>query len=252
MHTSSCPVGTNSYTVQSGDSLWLIAQRFHTSVQAIASVNPELDMDHLFIGQVICVPQKSDRVSAPPFPMKISEPELALSNSLRLLWEQHVYWTRMVILSMAFGLPDAKMVTDRLLRNPKDFEAALAAFYGANAAAQFEKLFTSHLVIAAELVKAAKAGNRSAAAQAEKRWYANADEIAGLLAEINPNWSEQEWRKLLYDHLAMTKAEAVDILTRKYQDSISVFENIETEALTMADMMTQGIVKQFSQYFQPN
>jgi hypothetical protein len=35
-----------------------------------------------------------------------------------------------------------------------------------------------HLVLAATLVKAAKAGNSQAAAEAEKKWYTNADEIA--------------------------------------------------------------------------
>ncbi|MEA4824485.1 MAG: acetylglutamate kinase [Clostridiaceae bacterium] len=181
--------------------------------------------------------------------MGISKAEQTLSNHMRLLWEQHVYWTRMAILSMVFGLPDSDFVTNRLLRNPKDFEAALRPFYGENIAAQFAELLTSHLTIAAELVQAAKAGDSTAAADAEKRWYANANQIAAFLDSINPNWSEQEWQKLLNDHLAMTKAEAVDILTQKYVDSINMFENIEQEALTMADIMTQGIVKQFPQYF---
>ena len=107
----------------------------------------------------------------------------------------------------------------------------------------------NHLTIAAELVKAAKAGDSAAATDAEKRWYANVDQIAAFLGSINPYWSAQKWRKMLYDHLAMTKEEAVDILTQKYPDSINVFENIEQEVLAMADMMTQGIAKQFSQYF---
>ena len=168
---------------------------------------------------------------------------------MRLLWEQHVYWTRMFILSTAFGLPDTEFATDRLLRNPKDFEAALRPLYGENIAVKFAELFTSHLTIAAELVKAAKAGDSTAAADAEKRWYANVDQIAAFLDGINPYWSVQEWQKMLYDHLAMTKTEAVDILTRKYADSISIFEDIEQEALAMADMMSQGIAKQFPPYF---
>ena len=168
---------------------------------------------------------------------------------MRLLWEQHVYWTRMVILSIAFNLPDAEFVTNRLLRNPKDFEAALKPFYGENIAARFAELFTNHLTIAGELVKAAKANDSAAAADAEKRWYANADQIAAFLGSINLYWSALEWQRMLYNHLAMTKAEAVDILTQKYAESIDVFENIEREALAMADMMTQGIVRQFPQYF---
>lgn len=242
-----CPSGTYPYAIHSGDSIWLIAQRFHTTIQEIASVNPGLDINTLYIGQIICIPQRYGQMPAQP--MGISRAEQALSNHMRLLWEQHVYWTRMVILSMAFDLPDVEFVTNRLLHNPKDFEAALRPFYGEDLAAKFAELFTSHLTIAAELVKAAKADDSAAAADAEKRWYANADQIAVFLGSINPFWSAQEWQKMLYDHLAMTKAEAVNILTQKYADSIRIFENIEQEALVMADMMTQGIAKQFSQYF---
>lgn len=244
-----CPAGTYPYTIRSGDSLWLIAQRFYTTVQEIALANPTLDINNLYIGRTICVPQGHSQMSLQHYAGGISKAEQTLSNHMRLLWEQHIYWTRMVILSIAFGLPDAEFVTNRLLRNPKDFEAALRPFYGEGIAAKFAGLFTSHLTIAAELVKAAKAGNSAAAADAEKRWYANADQIAAFLGSINPYWSEQEWRKMLYDHLAMTKTEAVDILTPKYEDSISMFENIEQQALAMADVMTQGIAKQFSQYF---
>ena len=247
---STCPVGTCPYTVRSGDSLWLIAQRFHTTTQAILSANPLLTEYNLRIGQAICIPQerRPTRVPARPLSKSISKAQQTLSNHMRLLWEQHVYWTRMVIVSMAFGLPDTEVVTNRLLRNSKDFEAALRPFYGANLAAKFAELFTDHLVIAAELVQAAKAGDSAAAADAERRWYANADQIAAFLGSINPYWSAQEWRKMLYDHLAMTKEVAVDILTQRYAESINVFENIEQQALAMADMMTQGIVKQFSAY----
>lgn len=244
-----CPAGTYPYTVQSGDSLWLIAQRFNTSIPEIASVNLGLDINNLYIGQIICIPLAYSQIPTPSFPMRISRAELTLSNHLRLLWEQHVYWTRMVILSMAFGLPDTQSVTNRLLRNPKDFEAALRTFYGEDIAAKFAELFTNHLTIAAELVKAAKEGNSAAAADAEKRWYANADQISIFLGGINPFWSVREWQRMLYDHLAMTKSEAVDILNQKYEDSINTFDRIEQEALVMADVMTQGIVRQFPQYF---
>ncbi len=52
-----CPVGTISYTVRAGDSLYLIANRFNTTVQAIITANPGIVPERLYIGQVICVPQ---------------------------------------------------------------------------------------------------------------------------------------------------------------------------------------------------
>jgi len=178
-------------------------------------------------------------------PNVISKAQADLNKHLRLLWEQHVVWTRLTIISIVFGLPDADVVTNRLLRNPKDFEALLKPLYGDRAASTFADLFTSHLVIAAELVKAAKAGNTGAAADSEKRWYANADEIAAFLGSINPYWSVQQWRDMLHKHLALTKSEAVNMLTGKYEEGITVFDQIEKQAIEMADVMTYGIIRQF-------
>lgn len=180
---------------------------------------------------------------------RISVAEFELSNALRLLWEQHVEWTRMTILSMALDLPDVDLVTKRLLRNPDDFEKALEPFYGQGVAATFGRLLGEHLVIAAELVAAAKAGDTQKAADAERRWYANADQIARFLASINPCWSYEEWRTMLFEHLALTKTEAVDILTKNFADGIAVYDEIERQALMMADVMTMGIVRQFPQRF---
>lgn len=47
----------NPYTVQPGDTLFFIAQRFGTTVQAILACNPQITNPNLiFPGQVICVP----------------------------------------------------------------------------------------------------------------------------------------------------------------------------------------------------
>jgi hypothetical protein len=180
-----------------------------------------------------------------PAPNLITRAQAGLNNSLRLLWEQHVVWTRLTIISMVFSLPDVDLVTGRLLRNPKDFEALLKPLYGDRTASRFADLLTSHLVIAAELVSAAKAGDTGAAADAERRWYANADEIAAFLGSINPYWSVRQWQTMLHEHLALTKTEAVNILTGKYEEGITVFDQIEKQALEMADVMTSGIIRQF-------
>jgi hypothetical protein len=111
---------------------------------------------------------------------------LHLKEDLRMLWEQHVAWTRLAIVSLVFGLPDVNDVLDRLLRNPKDFETALLLLYGRENAAKFADLLTSHLVIASQLVKAAKAGDTNTVQNIEKQWYSNADDIARFLAYNQP------------------------------------------------------------------
>lgn len=246
----SCPMNTFLYALRPGDTLQQLAQRFNTSVHAIMIANPGLNPSMMYVGQAIYIRPGYGYLAgirAAPAGGRTSAAELV--NDMRMLWEQHVAWTRMTIISMAAGLPDTEAVTQRLLRNPDDFEKALTPYYGREKAANFSRLFKTHLVIAAELVRAAKAGDSKAAADAEKRWYANADEIAAYLSSINPYWSEQALKTMLHEHLALTKEEAVERLNQNYEADIAVYDRIEKQALTMADVLARGIVKQFPGMF---
>ncbi len=171
--------------------------------------------------------------------------QLHLSDTFRRLWTEHVLWTRFFIVSTAFNLPDLEFVTQRLLQNPVDFAMVLGPFYGKQIAARFEQLFTEHLLIAAQLVNAAKAGDAQEVEIQRRRWYANAEEIACFLGAINPFWSVCIWRELLFDHLRMTEDEAVQILTGQFAQSIKEYDAIQAEALKMADVMTSGVIQQF-------
>lgn len=97
-----------------------------------------------------------------------SPQQLCLMNQLQQLWAQHVYWTRFFIISTAEDLGDLAPVTDRILQNPKDFAQLFAPIFGMNIANQFQELLTQHLLIAADLVNAAKNGEPEKADIARK------------------------------------------------------------------------------------
>ena len=42
-----CPTGTFSYTIRSGDTFWVLAQRYNTTVEAIQRVNPGVNPNKL-------------------------------------------------------------------------------------------------------------------------------------------------------------------------------------------------------------
>uniref|UniRef100_UPI00406D0EFB acetylglutamate kinase n=1 Tax=Paenibacillus sp. FSL R7-0345 TaxID=2954535 RepID=UPI00406D0EFB len=167
----------------------------------------------------------------------LTHAQVEFKNLMRTLWEQHVAWTRMAITSLVFGLPDTDVVVARLLQNPVDMGNAIRPFYGDAAANTYTALIKEHLVIAADLIKAAKAGDSAAAAAAEKRWYANADQIVEFLTRLNPYFPKEQFRKMFYQHLAMTKEEAVTMLNKDYTASIRLYDRIEQEALMMADIL---------------
>lgn len=121
----------------------------------------------------------------------------------------------------------------------------LRLYYGERIALKFRDLLTEHLVLAADIINAAKAGDDEAAEEAERMWYLNADAIAVFLGQINPYWSQEHWRMMLHHHLALVKAEAVEMLSGNYEASIAVYDQIELQALGMADVMAEGIIQQF-------
>ena len=184
-----------------------------------------------------------------PRPGGISRAALNLSNQMRELWEQHGAWTRMAIMSIVFELRDEQATLRRLLQNPADFADALLPFYGKRNAREFDRLLTDHLVIAADLVRAAKAGNIRRVEQLDRLWHQNAREIAAFLARINPFWSERRWREMLFEHLRQVTQEAITMLQGQYERSVRTYDAIETQSLGMADEMWRGIVRQFPRRF---
>ena len=168
-----------------------------------------------------------------------------LSNAVSRLWMEHVFWTREYIKSAASNSPDLYIVASRLMRNTSDFAKVLKPFFGTQNTMIFQNLFTAHLEIAAQLVKAAKAGDSAASDEARRKWYANADEIAAFLHDINPCWNQKIWQEMLYEHLNMTENEAMQMLSGQFEASTAQFDAIEEEALKMAACMTNGIIRRF-------
>ena len=172
-----------------------------------------------------------------------------LTNEFRLVWEQHVWWTRETIKSMVNSLPDVDVVTKRLLQNPADMAKIFAMFYPPMVTKKIEELITEHLEIAGALITALKAGDTAGATVENDKWYKNADEIAKIFGSINRFYSEEEVRKMFYQHLDLTKREVEELMQGKYQDSVMTFDQIEREALEMADYFSGGIMRQFSNKF---
>lgn len=54
-----CPVGSFTYTIQPGDTLFALARRFNTTVVSIIGLNPGITPEALLIGQRICIPREA-------------------------------------------------------------------------------------------------------------------------------------------------------------------------------------------------
>jgi hypothetical protein len=179
----------------------------------------------------------------------ISAKELAFRQDMRKLWEDHVTWTRLAIISLTTGSPDTEATVGRLLQNQDDIGAAIAPFYGEEAGNLLATLLREHITIAAELIAAAQAGNQSELARQQARWEANAEEIARFLNGANPRWKLGPTRRMLLEHLELTTREVVARLESDWASDVAAYDEIHRQALHMADMLSTGIVEQFPKRF---
>jgi hypothetical protein len=169
--------------------------------------------------------------------------------ALRKLWSDHVIWTREYIVAAVAGTPDADAAAGRLLRNQEDIGAAIVGFYGQAAGDKLTDLLKQHIMIAVDLVAAAKSGDQAAFAKHDARWTANVVEIAGFLAGANPNWPEKDLVDLLSLHLKLTKDEAVARIGGDWAADIKAFDDIFTEIMVVADALNDGLAAQFPDRF---
>jgi hypothetical protein len=178
---------------------------------------------------------------------------IAFHDAMRKLWEDHIVWTRQYIVSAATlpgDLADIGPTTDRLLANQVDIGNALKPFYGDAAGAQVTTLLRDHILTAAQLIAAAKSGDASGVNSATAAWYANAYDIAVALHGLNPkNWALADLDAMMKDHLDLTLDEAVARLQGRYADDIVAYDRVHAEILSMADMLSDGIIAQFPNRF---
>lgn len=176
----------------------------------------------------------------------------AFHDAMRKLWEDHITWTRLVIVGIIGDLPapDVEASTERLLQNQVDIGNAIKPFYGEEAGNQLTALLTDHILIAAEILQAAEDGDTTALENAIARWYENADDIAEFLHAANPeNWPLDEMKAMMREHLDLTLQEAVTYLNGDYAASVAAYDQVHVQALEMADMLSDGIIRQFPKKF---
>ncbi len=174
----------------------------------------------------------------------------AFRADMRKLWEDHITWTRLFIVSDVAGLPDLQATTNRLLANQDDIGDAVATFYGRDAGDALTALLRDHILLAAQLLNAAKAGDQDGVAQASEAWYANANEIGAFLHDANPkHWGLADMQTMMKMHLDLTLEEAVAHLQGRFTDDVAAYDKVHVEILQMADMLADGIIAQFPAAF---
>lgn len=175
---------------------------------------------------------------------------VSLKTGMRMLWSDHMQWTYSTVDAFFHEPEQLNAKLNRLLQNQKDIGAAIVPYYGQAAGDQLAQLLTTHIQQAVPVLNAAKAGDQAALDKALADWYANAQEIADFLAGANPKyWEKPEMESMMKEHISTTVTYSVDLLKGEFEQSIIDYEKAAAHMTMMADMLSEGIAKQFPNKF---
>lgn len=174
---------------------------------------------------------------------------IELKDNLRKLWIDHVIWTKNYIVTAFAGSEDQQKVLERLLRNQQDIGNAIKPYYGEAAGNKLAELLREHILIAGKVLDAVKSGNQADVEKYNKEWYANADDIAKFLSSANPNWTYEQLKEMFHKHLELITEDVTARVKKDWDAEIVAFDKGLEHMIMFADVLTEGIVKQFPDKF---
>lgn len=260
------------HTIQAGDSLYKLSRQYHTTVTELILGNPGVNPYNLQIGMQLFIcpgegyvppqnpgggnmgggtgnPGSGSMGGGTGNPGSNNETEseredsiLRLNEDMRLAWLNHVYWTRMYLMSAVADNADQQAVEERLLETADEITDVFARYLPIATTRQLRNLLTEHIEIAGQIIQALKAKNMSDYDALVKEWYRNANQMAALFASHNPYFESRETRNMLLNHLDLTREEIEQQVNGEYEQSIDVFRDVEQQALAMADYFARGLL----------
>lgn len=268
------------HTVQEGDSLYRLARQYHTTVTELILGNPGVNPYNLQVGMklYVCpgesyVPPQGDSGNAgnsgstgntgmggntgigvvipggqrPGGNQTAGEMQNSVNQlfeAMRLAWLELIYWTRMYMMSVDSGA-DAKeqyAVEGRLLETADAITDVFAERLPVAVTRQLRNLLVEHVEMTGQIIRTLKSGDMENYDRQIREWYANANQIATLLADQNPYFAGKETRNLLLNYLDMTREIIEHQMNGEYDQSIDTFRDLSDLVLELADYLARGLL----------
>jgi hypothetical protein len=175
--------------------------------------------------------------------------EEELRTTMRSLCENHANWTRNLIFCVIDDLPGKEEAFAQLLENQEKIGETIQSFYGTETAIRFTDLMGLHIFMAGHLLNTVKKEDAVQYEEINSDLENNADAIADLLCKTNPDLSSADMKLMLQINLELTIEEAKARMEKDYVADIKVYEKAHAEMNKFADMLSEGIIRQFPDRF---
>lgn len=177
-------------------------------------------------------------------------PHVSLSNRMRDLWAEHMFWTYFTV-DAFFNNPDELQPNlDRLLANQVEIGDAIKPFFGEDAGNQLADLLTEHIELAVPVLTAAQDGDTDGLETALDSWYANAEDVAAFVSAAGPDaWPLSVTSPMLRGHIDSTVVYATALLENDFAAAIVEFDRAYDHMMMLSEALSAGIIAQFPEQF---
>lgn len=163
-------------------------------------------------------------------------------NTIHKLWMDYLVWVKEYIYLLMRRQNGMQYVESRLVRLKNDFVDFLTPFYGEQVAKQLGDLLERHIGFISQYTAVMQTNEPTEPVR--EALYTDIDEIARLLAAINPYWDENTWRTLLQNQ-SYLEEEFIFALDRGYGEAIAKYDEMYANIEQIIAYMKDGIAKQF-------
>ena len=177
-------------------------------------------------------------------------PHVSLSNRMRDLWAEHMFWTYFTV-DAFFNNPDELDANlNRLLANQVEIGDAIKPYFGEEAGDQLSALLTEHIQLAVPVLTAARDGDSEALDAALADWYTNAEDVAEFVTSAGPTaWPLSVTSPMLKGHIDSTVVYATALLEGDFAAAIVEFDRAYDHMMMLSEALSAGIIAQFPEDF---
>lgn len=169
----------------------------------------------------------------------------ALKQKMSRLWFDHVDRTSQYIIAVLDGLPSMDAIAAHLHENQNDIGVLMSKYYGKEVGSKLSDILHSHIDVFGKIVVAAK--EQKPLDDLILQLNQNAEKIAQVLSTINPNeWPLEQTKQMISSHLSETTKYLQLLISKDWIKSVKQHDVVLDQAQHMADVLSYGIIKQFS------
>lgn len=163
----------------------------------------------------------------------------------RMLWRDLATWLRSYKVSLIGGVGNTDELSQRLFRLPAEYGSIFRVFFGDPTTEQLMSLLTQYIAILQSLFIAQISNDVDQINSLTQQAYQNVNNIAALLASINPYWTQAEWVTLLTFFTGMQIQESTTFLTKDFSANIDIFDRMLSFTNLIGDYFSEGLTNYF-------